>query len=124
MSGCRSSDGIRRGRRSGLFRFMAYRLMDMTWFIWGIREPEKEFKFHPTRKWRFDYCWPDLRVAVEIEGGIWTRGRHTRGAGALGDMEKYNEAARMGWRVFRFTPDQLKKGEVQTYMTPILKCPS
>lgn len=73
----------------------------------GLGKPEKEYRFHPTRKWRFDYAFPDEKIALEVEGGIWTRGRHTRGKGVLGDMTKYNEAAIMGWTLLRTTPDQL-----------------
>lgn len=94
--------------------------MDLIWYPYGIPTPEAEYKFHPTRKWRFDYCWPDSRIAVEIEGAIWVYGRHTRGAGFLRDMEKYNFAAKLGWRVFRFTPQQLKKGEAQAFIKPVL----
>ena len=72
--------------------------------------PEAEYRFHPTRKWRFDWAFPANMLAVEIEGGVWTRGRHTRGSGFKGDMEKYNEAAIMGWRILRFTPDELNRG--------------
>jgi very-short-patch-repair endonuclease len=68
---------------------------------------EKEYIFHPTRKWRFDYAIPEHKIALEVEGGVWTRGRHTRPEGFLGDIEKYNEAALLGWRVFRVTPDDL-----------------
>jgi len=68
---------------------------------------EKEYIFHPTRKWRFDYVIPEHKIAIEVEGGVWTRGRHTRPAGFLGDIEKYNNAALLGWRVFRVTPDEL-----------------
>ena len=67
----------------------------------------KEYRFHPTRKWRFDYAIPSRRIAIEVEGGVWTQGRHTRPQGFLGDMEKYNTATLMGWRVFRTTPDRL-----------------
>lgn len=67
----------------------------------------KEFKFHPIRKWRFDYAIPAHKIAVEVEGGVWTGGRHTSPKGFLGDMEKYNTATLMGWRVFRTTPDGL-----------------
>ena len=66
----------------------------------------KEFKFHPTRRWRFDYAIPEHKIAVEVEGGVWTNGRHTRPQGFLGDIEKYNTATLMGWRVFRTTPDR------------------
>lgn len=69
----------------------------------------KEYRFHPTRKWRFDYAIPEYKIALEVEGGVWTRGRHTSPKGFLGDIEKYNTATLMGWRVFRTTPDELYK---------------
>ena len=67
----------------------------------GLLEPECQYRFHPTRRWVFDFAWPACRIALEIEGGTWTQGRHTRGAGFEKDCEKYNEAALMGWAVFR-----------------------
>lgn len=67
----------------------------------------KEYKFHPTRRWRFDYAIPEQKIALEVEGGVWTGGRHTSPKGFLNDMEKYNTATLMGWRVFRTVPDQL-----------------
>lgn len=69
----------------------------------------KEYKFHPIRRWRFDYAIPEHKIALEVEGGVWTGGRHIRAQGFLGDMEKYNTATLMGWRVFRTTPDELYK---------------
>ena len=74
--------------------------------------PIKEFKFCPTRRWRLDYAWPKHRVALEVEGGIWTRGRHTRGSGFARDMEKYNELACIGWRLLRCTPNDLSCEEL------------
>lgn len=73
----------------------------------GLPAPVAEFRFHPTRRWRFDRAWPAQRVALEVEGGVWTAGRHTRPAGFLRDVEKYNAAAAMGWRVLRCTPETL-----------------
>lgn len=70
--------------------------------------PEREVKFHPTRKWRFDFAWPDKKLAVEIEGGVYSGGRHTRAKGFIADCEKYNEAAALGWTVLRFTADEVK----------------
>ena len=67
----------------------------------------KEYKFHPERRWRFDYAIPEHKIALEVEGGVWTQGRHTRPQGFLGDVEKYNTATLMGWRVFRTTPTEL-----------------
>ena len=70
----------------------------------GLPMPIAELRFHPVRRWRFDYAWEAQKVALEVEGGVWTRGRHTRGAGFLRDVSKYNEAALMGWLVLRTTP--------------------
>lgn len=66
-----------------------------------------EHRFHETRKWRFDYAVPSLRIALEVEGGVWTGGRHTSASGFLRDMEKYNEAELNGWVVLRCTPKTL-----------------
>lgn len=70
-------------------------------------EVVKEFCFHPTRRWRFDYAIPSHKIALEVEGGVFTGGRHTRSKGFIGDMEKYNEAARLGWTVVRVIPAEL-----------------
>jgi len=71
--------------------------------------PTTEFLFHPTRKWRFDFAWPDQKVALEVDGGIWIKGggRHTRGSGWLKDTAKLNTAASLGWRLLRTTPSGL-----------------
>ena len=73
----------------------------------GLPRPEREHKFDEKRRWRFDYAWPQQMIALEVEGGVWTGGRHTRGAGFLKDVEKYNRAAVLGWRLLRVTPDKL-----------------
>ena len=65
----------------------------------------KEHVFHWTRKWRFDYAIPELKVAVEIDGAVWNYGRHNRPEGYINDMEKLNTAASMGWLVLRITTD-------------------
>jgi len=74
----------------------------------GLPTPQMEYTFHPTRRWRFDYAWPDDAIALEVEGGVWTQGRHTRPSGYLGDVTKYNQAAVLGWRLLRVTPDTLE----------------
>ena len=73
----------------------------------GLPIPETEFKFCKDRRWRFDYAFPKYKIAIEQEGGIWIRGRHNRGTGFIKDMEKYNMAVLLGWRVLRYTPEQL-----------------
>lgn len=67
----------------------------------------REYRFYIARKWRFDYALPKYKIALEVEGGVWTSGRHTRPKGFLGDMDKYNTATLCGWRVFRTTPAKL-----------------
>jgi len=61
----------------------------------------EEHRFHQTRKWRFDFAHLESKTAIEIEGGVWSGGRHTRGAGYAKDAEKYNEANFDGWAVIR-----------------------
>lgn len=73
----------------------------------GLPAPVREHRFHPVRRWRFDYAWPGEKVALEVEGGVWTGGRHTRGAGFVADIEKYNAAVVAGWRVVRVVPGKL-----------------
>ena len=73
--------------------------------------PVTEYKFHPVRKWRFDYCWPDIKLAVEFEGGTFIGGGHTRGVIYGQNCEKYNEAAIMGYMVLRFTAPQVRSCE-------------
>ena len=70
----------------------------------------REYRFHPERRWRFDFALPSEKIAIEIEGAVWTGGRHTRGSGFVKDMEKYNHASLLGWRVLRFSPDQVDNG--------------
>lgn len=79
------------------------------WRIFGTDiTPTPEHRFHPTRRWRFDFAFPDQRVAVELEGGTWVKGRHSTGRGMSADAEKYNAAVVGGWRVLRFTSDMLR----------------
>ena len=73
----------------------------------GLPLPEPEYEFHASRAFRFDYAWPHVSVALEVDGGVWTGGRHTRGAGFLRDHEKRNAAACYGWRMIYTTPKQL-----------------
>ena len=63
------------------------------------------------KDWRFDFAWPDHKLAIEVEGGIWTEGRHTRGQGFTDDCHKYNEAQLLGWRVLRVTAGMVRSGD-------------
>lgn len=89
----------------------------------GLPEPVTEYKFHVARKWRFDYAWPLQMIALEVEGGIWTGGRHTRGSGFLKDVEKYNAAAVHGWRVLRCVPDNLLSTDTIRTLKAVMSAP-
>lgn len=80
-----------------------------------------EHRFHPTRKWRFDYAWPYYKIALEVEGGTWIQGRHNRGSGFIKDMEKYNAAAVLGWRVVKCTPKDLCSTKTIETLKELLK---
>ena len=87
----------------------------------GIPAPEREYRFAAIitggigsgcrerlaraglQDWRLDFAWPTQMIALEVEGGVWTRGRHVRPAGFLGDVAKYNAATMQGWRLLRVT---------------------
>jgi hypothetical protein len=92
-----------------------------------VWQPRTEFIFFPDRKWRFDFALLNYRslgepcIGIEIEGAAFTQGRHTRGVGFIKDMEKYNHAALLGWRVLRFTPQQVLKGEAIAFIKRVLE---
>lgn len=73
---------------------------------------EREHRFAPPRGWRFDFALPEDRVAIEIEGGVWTGGRHNRAKGFINDCEKSNAATALGWRVYRLPGELLNAAYV------------
>jgi hypothetical protein len=88
----------------------------------------REFRFHPTRNWRFDFALierKDLRgaggIAIEIDGGSWIQGRHNTGSGSAKDREKFNEAARLKWLILKFTPLEVKRGEAFDFIKGMLE---
>jgi very-short-patch-repair endonuclease len=82
------------------------------WRALGGPELEKEFRFHPVRKWRADFAHLPSRTLIEIEGGIYVNGRHNRAGGFAADLKKYLEAALAGWRVVRLGPNELTADSV------------
>lgn len=68
-----------------------------------IPEYEEELRFHPVRRWRFDWAIPELKIAIEYEGLISKKSRHTTIKGYSNDTIKYNEAGKHGWTVLRYT---------------------
>lgn len=84
---------------------------------WGPPATQYRFAQEPIgREWRFDFAWPAIKIGVEIQGGVWTRGAHGHPADILRNMEKHNDAALLGWHFFQFTPDQVKSGEALHYI--------
>lgn len=84
--------------------------------------PAREYRFHDTRKWRFDFAWPEPHLAVEVEGAIFAMSRHTRGVGFTQDADKYNAAVLLGWRVLRFTHVQITSGAALKTIREALTC--
>ncbi len=85
----------------------------------GLPDPALEYPFRGirgTRRWRFDLAYPDRLLAVEIDGGLFSRGRHVRGAGYGNDRRKDCEAVVTGWRVLRITPEMIKSGEAARWI--------
>ena len=86
----------------------------------GVRQ---RIKASGMKDWRMDFCWPDLMLAIEVEGGGWTNGRHTRGSGFEADIKKYSEAMRLGYTVYRCDGRLIKNGEaVQVIETLYDQC--
>lgn len=77
--------------------------------------------FHPSRKWRFDYAWADLKIALEIHGGVFTNGRHVRGKGFTEDKVKMNSAQLLGWIVIEATTEHVKSGQMLAWITEAIK---
>ena len=76
-------------------------------------EYEREYRFHPTRRWRFDFALLNEKqnIAVEVEGIKYSgKSRHQTGVGFQGDLDKYDEAMRLGWIVYRCSPAMVKSG--------------
>lgn len=70
-----------------------------------------EYRFLPPRRWRLDFAFIEFSLAIEVEGGAFSNGRHTRGKGFEADCEKYSALAIEGWRLIRCTPGQIKEGK-------------
>ena len=86
----------------------------------GLPEPEAEYAFAKPRRWRFDWVWQGHRLALEVDGGGWINGRHSRGAGIEKDAEKQNAAAALGYRVLRATPAMVNDGRALEAIRAVL----
>ena len=82
------------------------------WQRWGGPELAREYRFSAARKWRADYCHEPTRTLIELEGGIYSGGRHVRAEGYRNDVEKYNAAAMLGYTVLRLGTGQVDDAHV------------
>ncbi len=95
------------------------RRFEELWRRWEGPALTKEYKFSAGRRWRMDYYHEATRTAIEIHGGVWTQGRHTRGRGYLEDLEKMNAAQMLGIRVLQLGTGQVDDahvGEIADYV--------
>lgn len=79
--------------------------------LWDVSYPDipltSEVRFHPIRRWRFDFANMNTKIAIEINGGTWVKSGHSSGQGIARDYEKLNEANLLGWTVFQLAGSQL-----------------
>jgi len=97
-------------------------LASLFYKIWcSLDGPElaTEHRFHPERRWRFDFAHLPTKTAIEINGGVWSGGRHVRGAGYLRDREKINAAQMLGWKVFELGTGQVTTDNVQAIINHV-----
>ena len=87
----------------------------------GIPLDQQHFRFHPARQWEFDFAWPALKLAVEVDGaGPGGMGRHQRHAGYVADCEKFEAALLAGWRVYRIPGVWIAKGKRRIWRAEML----
>ena len=106
-------DKARRERRENQFLFI--------WNALNGPTLAREHRFAVNRKWRFDFAHLETRVAIEVEGGTWSKkkNRHTTGKGYADDREKYNSAQELGWKVFSLTSDMITAKQAERIIAVI-----
>ena len=87
----------------------------------GLDGYVREYQAIPGRRYRFDFCWVKERLAVEIQGGTYSRGAHARPLGIKRDYEKGNLAVQFGWRVLQFDADMVKSGQALDFTEKMLR---
>lgn len=83
--------------------------------------PFCEHAYARERDWRCDFVWPEQRIVLEVEGGVWTQGRHTRGDGFAKDLEKYNALTGAGWTLYRVSQREINSGEALSMIEKALR---
>ena len=68
-----------------------------------------EYKYVPCRKYKADYCIPEWRLLIEIQGGLFNKKAHGSITGLLKDIQRLNLATVNGFYLLRITPDDFRK---------------
>jgi len=103
-------------KRSRLEKLMASQMHGASLPEWA-----EEWPVIRGRDWRFDFAWPAVLVALEVEGAVFADGRHTRGKGFEDDCEKYNAATVIGWKVLRCTSNHVHNGAALVWVSSLLQ---
>lgn len=109
---------LRSSDKSDLERALAFAIRAA-----GLPEPERQYHYVPGRKFAGDFAWPEARLVVEVQGGVYTRGAHGSVGGILRDIERLNEATLAGWRMLRFVGPQIEDGTAVEYIESALTAP-
>jgi very-short-patch-repair endonuclease len=86
----------------------------------GLTGYVREYQAIPGRKFRFDFCFREARLLIEINGGTYSKGAHSTGTGIARDYEKNNLAQIGGWRVLSFDTKMVKSGEAVDFTEQII----
>jgi len=87
----------------------------------GLPEPVLQYRAIPGRRWRWDFAWPDRKLLVEVQGGLWIKSAHTTGTGIGRDIEKHNATVLAGWRVLFVTAHMIEDGRALEVIEAILR---
>lgn len=85
-----------------------------------VRQYERDYRFHPVRRWQLDFAWLTHWLALEIEGGIWTGGAHARPVGIQRDIDKSNALTLAGWRLIRASAADVIEGRAIALVETLL----
>ena len=100
-------NGLKKRKVTDPKKSKALKWLELNLQMWSnekLLTMEREYRFDELRKWRFDFAWPALKIAVEYEGGIFMqKSGHNTARHYTKDTDKYNHAAVKGWRVARVT---------------------
>jgi hypothetical protein len=114
---------------AGHLRLLGFKIVAPSSYSGAPLELVTEYRFHDTRKWRFDLASPTKKIGVEVDGSIFNAengkaaGKHSRGAGMLRDMEKRNAASEIGWRLLVYGPPMIRSGEAAAQIARMVAQP-